>query len=64
MRDREREHDPSGSTAQFRAFVEQPSGEIRRPWDMRTSATRFIVLAVAVVAVAVVLAIVAISVAG
>jgi hypothetical protein len=59
----QREPDPSGTTAQFRAFVERPAdGETQAPWEMRTSRNRFAKLAVAVIGVAVVLALIALAV--
>ncbi len=60
-----RETDPSGSTAQFRAFVEQPAeGAQQPPWQMRTSGKRFGTMAALVVGVAVVLALIAFGVIG
>lgn len=54
------EPDPSGSTAQFRAFVERPAeGENLQPWEMKTSRGRFTKLALTVVGVAVVLGLIA-----
>jgi hypothetical protein len=61
----QRDQDPSGSTAQFRAFVEQPAeGATPPPWEMRTSGKRFGMLAAVVVGVAVVLALIAFGVIG
>jgi hypothetical protein len=57
------EPDPSGSTAQFRAFVERPAeGETLQPWEMRTSRGRFAKLALTVVGVAIVLGLIAFAV--
>ena len=58
------EHDPSASTAQFRAFANGRSGSDTAPWSMRTSRNRVAVLTGVVVAVAVVLFIVALLVIG
>jgi len=61
----QREHDQSASTAQFKAFVEQPAeGAPPQPWEMRTSGRRFGMLAVLVIAVAAVLALIAFGVIG
>jgi hypothetical protein len=54
------EADSSGSTAQFRAFVDQSGGpEATQAWSMRASRSRVATLAAVVVGVAVVLAIIA-----
>jgi hypothetical protein len=58
------EHDPSASTAQFRAFANGRSGSDSAPWTMRTSRNRVMILAAAVVGVAVVLFIIALLVIG
>ena len=58
------EHDPSASTAQFRAFANGRSGSDTAPWSMRVPRNRVAILAGAVVAVAVVLFIVALLVIG
>jgi hypothetical protein len=61
-----REHDEadgSGSTAQFRAFVDRPgSPEATQAWSMRAPRSRVATLAAVVVGVAVVLVIVAVLV--
>jgi len=58
-----REHDgsdSSGSTAQFRAFVDSSGGpEATQAWSMRASRSRVATLAAVVVGVAVVLALIA-----
>ncbi|MGP8001121.1 MAG: hypothetical protein ACLPKI_27930 [Streptosporangiaceae bacterium] len=54
--------DPSGSTAQFRAFADGRAGADSAPWQMRTSRNRVAVLAAAVIAVAVVLFLIALLV--
>jgi hypothetical protein len=56
--------DGSASTAEFRAFASGASGEAERPWSMRASGRKVVLLAVAVIVVAVVLAIVGFSIAG
>jgi hypothetical protein len=59
MRERD-EPDPSGSTAQFRAFVDHSGGtDSTQPWAMRAPRNQVAKLAVIVVAVAVLLAVVA-----
>ncbi len=58
------EHDPSASTAQFRAFANGRSGSDTAPWSMRAPRNRVAILAAAVVVVAVVLFIVALLVIG
>ena len=61
----QRESDPSGSTAQFRAFVDRPAdGAAQQPWEMRTTRKRFGTLAALVLGVAVVLALIAFGVIG
>jgi hypothetical protein len=57
----ERDHDPSASTAQFRAFADDGSsgGDSVQPWTMRARGNHVAILAVAVVAVAIILAIIA-----
>ena len=58
-----REHDEakrSGSTAEFRAFVDSSGGpEATQAWSMRASRSRVATLAAVVIGVAVVLAIIA-----
>ncbi len=54
--------DVSRSTAEFRAFANQASGEAESPWSMRAPARKIALLALVVVVVAVVLAIIAIEV--
>ena len=58
------EHDPSASTAQFRAFANGRSGSDTAPWSVRAPRNRLAILAGAVVAVAVVLFIIALLVLG
>ena len=58
------EQDPSGSTAQFRAFANERAGADSSPWAMRAPRNRVAILAAAVVAIAVVLFIVALVVIG
>jgi len=58
------EHDPSASTAQFRAFANGRSGSDTTPWSMRAPRNRVAILAGAVVVVAVLLVIVALLVIG
>ena len=54
------EADSSGSTAQFRAFVDSSGGpEATQAWSMRASRSRVATLAAVVVGVAVVLGIIA-----
>jgi hypothetical protein len=63
-----REHheaDSSGSTAEFRAFVDRPGGpEATQAWTMRASRNRVAMLSAIVVGVAVVLALIAFAVIG
>ena len=59
MRDHD-EADSSGSTAEFRAFVDRSGGpEATQAWSMRAPRGRVATLAAVVVGVAVVLAIIA-----
>jgi len=59
MRERN-EAEQSGSTAEFRAFVDGSGGpEATQAWSMRASRSRVVTLAAVVVGVAVVLAIIA-----
>jgi len=59
MRERN-EAEQSGSTAEFRAFVDGSGGpEATQAWSMRASRSRVATLAAVVVGVAVVLAIIA-----
>ncbi len=58
------EHDPSASTAQFRAFANGRSGSDNAPWSMRAPRNRVAILAAVVVAVAVLLFIIALLVIG
>jgi hypothetical protein len=54
------EADSSGSTAQFRAFVDRSGGpEATQAWSMRASRSRVATLTAVVIGVAVVLAIIA-----
>ena len=61
-----REHDEaerSGSTAEFRAFVDSSGGpEATQAWSMRASRSRVATLAAVVVGVAVLLALIAVLV--
>lgn len=61
-----REHneaDNSGTTAQFRAFVDSGSGaEMTQPWSMRAPRHRVAKMAATVVGVAVLLALIALLV--
>ena len=57
------EADNSGSTAQFRAFVDRSGGpEATQAWSMRASRSRVTTLTAVVIGVAVVLAIIAVIV--
>jgi hypothetical protein len=56
--------DGSASTAEFRAFASRAGAEAERPWSMRASGRKVVLLAVAVIVVATVLAIIGFSVAG
>jgi len=59
MRERN-EAEQSGSTAEFRAFVDSSGGpEATQAWSMRASRSRVVTLAAVVVGVAVVLALIA-----
>jgi hypothetical protein len=60
----EPELDPSGSTAQFRAFADGRSGADEPPWTMRASRNRVAILAAAVVGVAILLFLIALLVIG
>lgn len=55
--------DPSRSTAQFRAFVAESSGEPEPGWAMKAPRNRVAVLAAVVVGVAIVLAIISLALA-
>jgi hypothetical protein len=60
MREHHEAEQSSGSTAEFRAFVDSSGGpEATQAWSMRASRSRVTTLAALVVGVAVVLAIVA-----
>jgi uncharacterized membrane protein YeaQ/YmgE (transglycosylase-associated protein family) len=62
MRERD-EADNSGTTAQFRAFVDSGSGaEVAQPWSMRAPRNRVAILAASVVGAAIVLALIALMV--
>ncbi len=52
------EPDPSGNTAQFRAFA-RPDGEPVPPWTMRAGRNQVLVLAAAAVGLAIVIGLVA-----
>jgi hypothetical protein len=65
MSERETEtSDGSASTAEFRAFASGAGSDADRPWSMRASSRKVILLTVAVVVIAVVLAIIGFSIAG
>jgi hypothetical protein len=53
--------DPSHSTAQFRAFVQEASGEPERSWAMKAPRTKVAILAGIVVGVALVIALVSLA---
>jgi hypothetical protein len=55
--------DPSRSTAQFRAFVQDASGEPERSWTMKAPNTKVAILACVVVGVAIVIAVISLAVA-
>ena len=55
--------DPSRSTEQFRAFVQQAPGEPERSWAMKAPRNKVAILAGVVVAVALVIALISLSVA-
>jgi hypothetical protein len=55
--------DPSHSTAQFRAFVQDASGEPERSWTMKAPRAKVLTLAGVVVGVALVIAIISLAVA-
>ena len=63
-----REHneaDSSGSTAQFRAFVDRPGGpEATQAWSMKAPRNRVAMLTAIVIGAAVVLALIAFAVIG
>ena len=57
---RDRDQDPSGNTAQFRAFADgRPGDEAVPPWTMRAQRSQVLKLTAAVIIVAVVLAVIA-----
>jgi hypothetical protein len=55
--------DPSHSTAQFRAFVQEASGEPERSWAMKAPRTKVAILAGIVLAVALVIALISLTLA-
>ncbi len=55
--------DPSRSTAQFRAFVQEAPGEPERSWAMKAPRAKVAILAAAVLAVAVIIALISLTVA-
>jgi hypothetical protein len=55
--------DPSHSTAQFRAFVQDASGEPERSWTMKAPRAKVLTLVGVVVGVALVIAIISLAVA-
>jgi hypothetical protein len=55
--------DPSRSTAQFRAFVQQASGEPERSWAMKAPGTKVAILAGVVLGVALIIALISLFVA-
>jgi hypothetical protein len=54
--------DASGSTAQFRAFVNRPGSDTEPPWRMRAPGRKVALLAGIVVVVAIVLVLIAVAV--
>jgi hypothetical protein len=58
---RERDQDPSGNTAQFRAFADGRSGDdsVPPPWTMRAQRSQVVKLTAAVIVVALILAVIA-----
>ena len=58
------EPDPSGNTAQFRAFADERSGADQPPWAMRAPRNRVAILAAVVIGVAIILFLVALLVIG
>jgi hypothetical protein len=61
VRMREREQDPSGNTAQFRAFADGRSADdaVPPPWTMRAQRSQVVKLTAAVIVVALILAVIA-----
>ena len=55
--------DPSRSTAQFRAFVQDASGEPERSWTMKAPKGKVAILAGVVVGVALIIALISLAVA-
>ena len=55
--------DPSRSTAQFRAFVQDASGEPERSWAMKAPKAKVAILAGVVLGVALVIALISLAVA-
>jgi hypothetical protein len=55
--------DPSHSTAQFRAFVQEASGEPERSWAMKAPRTKVAILAGIVLGVALIIALISLLVA-
>jgi hypothetical protein len=55
--------DPSRSTAQFRAFVQDASGEPERSWSMKAPKAKVAILAGVVLGVALVIALISLAVA-
>lgn len=55
--------DPSRSTEQFRAFVQEASGEPERSWAMKAPRTKVAILAGIVVGVALVIALISLALA-
>lgn len=55
--------DPSRSTEQFRAFVQESTGEPERSWAMKAPRTKVAILAGIVLVVALVIALVSLAVA-
>ena len=55
--------DPSRSTAPFRAFVQDASGEPERSWTMNAPRTKVAILAGVVLVVALVIALISLAVA-
>jgi hypothetical protein len=55
--------DPSRSTAQFRAFVQEAPGEPERSWAMKAPRTKVAILAGIVLVVALVIALISLTLA-
>jgi multisubunit Na+/H+ antiporter MnhC subunit len=55
--------DPSRSTAQFRAFVQETPGESQQSWAMKAPRNKVLILAGIVVGVALVIALISLAIA-